>query len=115
MCLGEGSEVDSRARRREGFKPNSLPPQSSPASLFRENIKGAMHTRLTTLAHGGGCKLAPAVLQELLHGKKAPFHSPGLLVGTETGDDAAVRASMTTPALSRRQTSLCRSGSVPPL
>ena len=53
---------------------------------------GATHTRLTTLAHGGGCgcKLAPAVLQELLHGKKAPLQFPGLLVGTETGDDAAV-------------------------
>jgi selenide,water dikinase len=53
---------------------------------------GATHTRLTTLAHGGGCgcKLAPAVLQELLHGKKAPIQFAGLLVGTETGDDAAV-------------------------
>jgi selenide, water dikinase len=52
----------------------------------------AARTRLTTLAHGGGCgcKLAPAVLQELLQGKKAPFQFPGLLVGTETGDDAAV-------------------------
>ena len=47
---------------------------------------GATRTRLTTLAHGGGCgcKLAPAVLQELLHGKKAPLQFPGLLVGTET-------------------------------
>ena len=53
---------------------------------------GATRTPLTTLAHGGGCgcKLAPAVLQELLHGKKAPLQFPGLLVGTETGDDAAV-------------------------
>jgi len=53
---------------------------------------GAKTTRLTTLAHGGGCgcELAPAVLQELLRGKKPPFQFPGLLVGTETGDDAAV-------------------------
>ena len=53
---------------------------------------GAEKIRLTTFAHGGGCgcKLAPAVLQELLQGKKAPFQFPGLLVGTETGDDAAV-------------------------
>ena len=53
---------------------------------------GASPTRLTTLAHGGGCgcKLAPAVLQELLHGRKGPFQFPALLVGTETGDDAAV-------------------------
>ena len=53
---------------------------------------GAEKIRLTTFAHGGGCgcKLAPAVLQELLQGKKAPLQFPGLLVGTETGDDAAV-------------------------
>ena len=48
--------------------------------------------RLTSLAHGGGCgcKLAPSVLQDLLAGQPAagPFHR--LLVGTETGDDAAV-------------------------
>ncbi|MEP9349103.1 selenide, water dikinase SelD [Xanthobacter sp. KR7-225] len=48
--------------------------------------------RLTSLAHGGGCgcKLAPSVLQELLAGqaKGGPFER--LLVGTETGDDAAV-------------------------
>ena len=48
--------------------------------------------RLTSLAHGGGCgcKLAPSVLQELLAG--APVAGPfeRLLVGTETGDDAAV-------------------------
>ena len=48
--------------------------------------------RLTSLAHGGGCgcKLAPAVLQDLLSEmpKAAPFAN--LLVGTETADDAAV-------------------------
>ncbi len=48
--------------------------------------------RLTELAHGGGCgcKLAPSVLQQLLAGQaqSAPFAN--LLVGTETGDDAAV-------------------------
>ncbi len=48
--------------------------------------------RLTQLAHGGGCgcKLAPSVLQQLLAGQaqSAPFAN--LLVGTETGDDAAV-------------------------
>jgi selenide,water dikinase len=47
---------------------------------------------LTDLAHGGGCgcKLAPSVLQELLaeQGAAMPFRQ--LLVGTETGDDAAV-------------------------
>ncbi|MER9468254.1 selenide, water dikinase SelD [Mesorhizobium sp. M0482] len=48
--------------------------------------------RLTSLAHGGGCgcKLAPSVLQQLLANPAAasPYHQ--LLVGTETGDDAAV-------------------------
>jgi selenide,water dikinase len=48
--------------------------------------------RLTSLAHGGGCgcKLAPSVLQQLLacQPEASPFAQ--LLVGTETGDDAAV-------------------------
>lgn len=48
--------------------------------------------RLTSLAHGGGCgcKLAPSVLQQLLaeQAQFNPFRQ--LLVGTETGDDAAV-------------------------
>ncbi|MEP9368462.1 selenide, water dikinase SelD [Xanthobacter sp. VNH20] len=48
--------------------------------------------RLTSLAHGGGCgcKLAPSVLQELLGGQAMSQPFAKLLVGTETGDDAAV-------------------------
>ncbi|WP_024585339.1 selenide, water dikinase SelD [Aliihoeflea sp. 2WW] len=48
--------------------------------------------RLTSLAHGGGCgcKLAPAVLQDLLSGMPKAGPYAGLLVGTETADDAAV-------------------------
>lgn len=48
--------------------------------------------RLTDLAHGGGCgcKLAPSVLQQLVAGQSAAGHYAQLLVGTETGDDAAV-------------------------
>jgi selenide,water dikinase len=48
--------------------------------------------RLTSLAHGGGCgcKLAPSVLQQLLAGQPAAQPYRELLVGTETGDDAAV-------------------------
>lgn len=47
--------------------------------------------RLTELAHGGGCgcKLAPAVLQQLLAGQAGALF-PQLLVGAETSDDAAV-------------------------
>ncbi len=48
--------------------------------------------RLTTLAHGGGCgcKLAPSVLRDLLAEQPAAAPFANLLVGTETGDDAAV-------------------------
>jgi len=48
--------------------------------------------RLTSLAHGGGCgcKLAPSVLQQLLDSNPAVHSYRQLLVGTETGDDAAV-------------------------
>ncbi|PIV14350.1 MAG: selenide, water dikinase SelD [Gallionellales bacterium CG03_land_8_20_14_0_80_55_15] len=48
--------------------------------------------KLTQLSHGGGCgcKIAPALLQQIigLAADKLPF--PDLLVGTETSDDAAV-------------------------
>lgn len=48
--------------------------------------------KLTRLSHGGGCgcKISPALLQEILGEaqKKLPF--PDLLVGTESSDDAAV-------------------------
>jgi selenide,water dikinase len=48
--------------------------------------------RLTSLAHGGGCgcKLAPSVLQQLLVGQPEAAPYAQLLVGTGTGDDAAV-------------------------
>lgn len=55
------------------------------------NIPVDIPIRLTSLAHGGGCgcKLAPSVLQQLLSEMPAqPYQQ--LLVGTETGDDAAV-------------------------
>src|SRR4029434_6172799 len=48
--------------------------------------------RLTSLAHGGGCgcKLAPAVLREIMDKMPAAAAFPDLLVGTGTSDDAAV-------------------------
>jgi selenide,water dikinase len=48
--------------------------------------------RLTSLAHGGGCgcKLAPAVLEQIIARTAAGFLPEALLVGTETSDDAAV-------------------------
>ncbi len=52
----------------------------------------APEPRLTSLSHGGGCgcKIAPAVLSEILR-QTTPMALPGeLLVGTENADDAAV-------------------------
>jgi selenide,water dikinase len=55
-------------------------------------IMSAPTIRLTSLAHGGGCgcKLAPSVLRQLLADQPATSPFAQLLVGTETGDDAAV-------------------------
>ncbi|PWK34980.1 selenide, water dikinase SelD [Cupriavidus plantarum] len=60
--------------------------------------------RLTSLAHGGGCgcKIAPAVLSEILRNARlfpAPPPPPQLLVGIETSDDAAVYKLNDTQAL----------------
>lgn len=48
--------------------------------------------RLTSLAHGGGCgcKIAPALLREILARTPAAGVFPDLLVGPELSDDAAV-------------------------
>lgn len=48
--------------------------------------------KLTQYSHGGGCgcKIAPAVLAEVLAAMPRPSSYPNLLVGTENSDDAAV-------------------------
>lgn len=48
--------------------------------------------KLTQLSHGGGCgcKIAPAVLQQILAESRGAGLFPDLLVGAETSDDAAV-------------------------
>src|SRR5690348_11726116 len=48
--------------------------------------------RLTEFSHGGGCgcKIAPAVLTEILASSPLRGLPEALLVGTETSDDAAV-------------------------
>ncbi len=48
--------------------------------------------RLTSLAHGGGCgcKLSPSVLRQILATMPAAQPYANMLVGLETGDDAAV-------------------------
>ena len=58
--------------------------------------------RLTEFSHGGGCgcKIAPAVLSEILANSSIKgFLSKDLLVGTETADDAAVYRLNDTQAL----------------
>ncbi len=51
-----------------------------------------MSIRLTELSHGGGCgcKIAPALLREILAQTPAMSGFADLLVGTESSDDAAV-------------------------
>jgi selenide,water dikinase len=48
--------------------------------------------KLTQYSHGGGCgcKIAPAVLSEMLAALPLPPSYPNLMVGTESSDDAAV-------------------------
>ncbi|RVB78319.1 MULTISPECIES: selenide, water dikinase SelD [unclassified Mesorhizobium] len=62
------------------------------AIVLAPEVADAPVLRLTSLAHGGGCgcKLAPSVLQQLLADQVEANPFRQLLVGTETGDDAAV-------------------------
>lgn len=48
--------------------------------------------KLTQYSHGAGCgcKIAPAVLDTILHSDILPIHYPDLLVGNSSKDDAAV-------------------------
>jgi selenide, water dikinase len=48
--------------------------------------------KLTQYSHGAGCgcKIAPKVLEKILQNGSAHGHFPGLLVGNQTRDDAAV-------------------------
>jgi selenide, water dikinase len=48
--------------------------------------------KLTQYSHGAGCgcKIAPQVLDQILGSEKTKIHFPGLLVGNEERDDAAV-------------------------
>jgi len=57
--------------------------------------------RLTEFSHGGGCgcKIAPAILSEMLATMPLRGLPPELLVGTETSDDAAVYRLNDTQAL----------------
>ena len=48
--------------------------------------------RLTQYSHGAGCgcKISPAVLNEILGGNPFQEQDPNLLVGNQSRDDAAV-------------------------
>ncbi len=61
----------------------------------------ALPPRLTSLSHGGGCgcKIAPAVLSDILRQHMPLAVPPELMVGTETADDAAVWRLSDTQAL----------------
>jgi selenide,water dikinase len=70
------------------------PPEPRGRHLARiaMNAPDAAPLRLTQFSHGGGCgcKIAPALLRQIL-GEAGPSLLPkGLLVGAETADDAAV-------------------------
>ena len=56
------------------------------------NAPDPMPLRLTSFSHGGGCgcKIAPAVLSQMLARTVPGVLPPQLLVGVETADDAAV-------------------------
>src|SRR5436853_561539 len=60
--------------------------------LTSSTTSSASTPPLTSLSHGGGCgcKISPGVLAELLRESASAAPFARLLVGTETGDDAAV-------------------------
>ena len=61
--------------------------------------------RLTSFSHGGGCgcKIAPAVLAQILKNSTGGMIPPELMVGIETADDAAVYKLNDTQALIDRK------------
>jgi selenide,water dikinase len=64
------------------------------AADYRDGVTTQPTTRLrlTQYAHGGGCacKIPPGELESLVRGLVPPTASGDLLVGLDTGDDAAV-------------------------
>lgn len=56
------------------------------------NPVATAHIKLTSFSHGGGCgcKIAPAVLSDILRHSRGTVIPEQLLVGIETSDDAAV-------------------------
>lgn len=67
-------------------------PAAPDARSAAYSFKNMNQIKLTEFSHGGGCgcKIAPAVLSELLASMPPGLVPPELLVGTDTADDAAV-------------------------
>src|SRR5580700_2473489 len=84
---GDPSWRRPRSRRNEDERAHV-----ANGSYRRKAVMNVPMVRLTSLAHGGGCgcKLAPSVLHQLLADQPSVQPYRQLLVGTETGDDAAV-------------------------
>jgi selenide,water dikinase len=97
------TQFDGRARR-DGLRAGARVPRagrqyaaayncrSRASPLFHVTAPERVSPRLTEYSHGGGCgcKIAPALLREII-GKAGPAAMPAnLLVGIETSDDAAV-------------------------
>jgi len=81
------------ARFRSGASIKLREAASSPRKRAPMNQSNEIcEVRLTQFSHGGGCgcKIAPAVLSEILAGSPLAQLHPDLLVGTESSDDAAV-------------------------
>ena len=69
--------------------PNEL---RSPQDNQKRTTVSEAQVRLTQLTHGGGggCKVAPDILQKILSGIKPGIVPPQLLIGKDNSDDAAV-------------------------
>ena len=86
------SETKGRARGR-GKLHEMNPPQTDAAVSVGDRVDAPAGVRLTSLSHGGGCgcKLGPAVLQQIVAKTNIGALIPReLLIGIETSDDAAV-------------------------
>lgn len=87
------ANLPAPAGPRAGFLTSRQGRHDIPEGIATESqAMTATEIRLSQLSHGGGCgcKLAPAVLRELLADQPVGQMFPQLLVGTETSDDAAV-------------------------
>src|SRR5512134_3363094 len=88
-CATVTARSDFRSAASMNFREAASDPRKR-APMNKPNE--ACDIRLTQFSHGGGCgcKIAPAVLSEILAKLPLAQMYPNLLVGTESSDDAAV-------------------------